>query len=182
MENEQTTLRSTVLPSVMHRLLWRGSCFAIAGAACLLIPGILMPPLLMGVWGLPTFILGMGLIAWGLIPYRRLRSLEENPYRLILVGETALTFTSKGKPLFTTPRKSIEEIRYFEKENTYGIALWLKSPLPEKLQVENESFDLNGFRERSKKVHGCDLFLPYFSQRSFTTLEDWLMMDHQTAS
>lgn len=133
-----------------------------------------MPPLLMGIWGLPLFLVGMGLIAWGLIPYRRLRSLEENPYRITLDGESSMTFISKGKPLFTVPRQAIGEMGYIEEENTYGIALHLKSPLPEKLQIENATFDLAEFRERSKKEHACDLFIPYFSQRSYSTLNEWL--------
>lgn len=174
METAETTLHSAVQPPLLRRALLRGSCLAAAGGACLLLPGIFMPLPVMQVWGLPLFLAGMGLIALGLIPYRKLKALEENPYRIILEGTSALKFTSKGKPLFTLPRVSIKQIGYTEEEKTYGIAITLKSPLPEKLRIEKEGFDLAGFRDRSLKQHNCDLFLPYFSRRSFDVVNEWI--------
>lgn len=173
MQNTETTLRSTILPKLMHRVLWRGTCLAIAGAACLLIPGIIMSPVLMGIWGLPLFLAGMGLITWGLVPYRKLRKLEDNPYKIVISGEDAIQFSAKGKALFTVPREAIEQAAYCENETAYGIAIYLKSPLPKKLTVDDAGFNMADFRERSLKEHGCDLFLPYFSNRSFSTLEEW---------
>jgi hypothetical protein len=127
----------------------------------------------MQVWGLPLFFAGMGLIAWGLIPYRKLKKLEENPNRIILDG-TSIGYAAGSKLLFTLPVEAIDRVAYLENGSSYGIGITLKFPLPVKLRGEDPRFDLSAFRATSLSKHNCDLFLPYFSHRAFETLQDYL--------
>lgn len=173
MDHNQTILRSAIIPSTMQHTLWRGTILGIAGAACLLVPGIFMPLDVMQVWGFPLFIAGIGLIAFGLIPYRKLKKLEENPNRIIL-EETSIGYAAGGKLLFTLPVEAIDRVAFLENTSSYGICITLKSPLPAKLRGEDSRFDLVDFRAKSLSKHGCDLFLPYFSRRAFETLTDYL--------
>lgn len=173
--NEETiTIRSGVLAPVMRQALMRGSLLAGIGVLSLLIGGAFLPVDLMKVWGPFLFLFGVALITWGLLPYKRLKRLEENPYTLTGEGTSWLHFSARGKALFSIPIVSIDHIDYLDQGNVYGIAVLLKEPLIQKLVVDDPNFDLGDFRRRSLKTHSCDLFLSYFSKRSFLALEEHL--------
>ncbi len=67
-------------------------------------------------------------------------------------------------------------MEYVEKEELYGIALWVK-PTPEKIKILDERFDLEGFLFESHQKFGCDLFFPYFTEESFKLIS-LLESDH----
>lgn len=141
----------------------------------LIFAGTFLPPSFLTLWGIPIFVAGMVLIAVGLIPYRRLAKLELKPHTLSYDGETLL-FAKEGKPLFKISEKEIKDIRYVEKKNLYGIAIWLHRPVIEKVKVLQPHFNFAAFAaESAERFEGCDLFLPYFSEKNFKCL---LESDH----
>lgn len=174
MENETVTLRSSVLPELMRQTLLRGTVLGVIGALTLLFGGVFIPIQEMKVWGPFLFLFSVAMITLGLLPYKRLKRLEEKPNTITIEGEEWLHFSAKGKPLFKIPIPSIDHISYIDK-NHYGIAIFLKDPLPKKLMVQETHFDLAAFYKRSLSQHQCDLFLPYFSQRSFYALQEYLI-------
>lgn len=175
MENETMTIRSSVLPALMRKILWKGTLLGGSGVVILLLGGIFIPLKEMKVWGPFLFLFSLSLITWGLLPYRRLKRLEEKPSTLILEGEEWLHYSVRGKPLFSIPIASIDHIIFIDKPSTYGIGVILKDHLPKKLVVQDTSFDPMQFPPRSLEWHPCDLFFQYFSQRSFNALHDRLV-------
>jgi hypothetical protein len=154
------TLRSSIRSELMRFTLWKGSCLAGIGALLLLFGGTFVPLQQLKVWGFPIFISACALITWGLLPYRRLRTLETSPYVLTLPEEKWLCLSAKGKIMFKLPLESISHFKYLEFSHFYGIGIYLK----------NRSNDQE-IVEKSKK---WNLFLPYFSQRSYQTLKEHL--------
>ena len=174
MKEEVFTIRSSILPSLSYQVLLRGTLLGGVGALSLLLAGAFLPPQKMQVWGPFFFLVGLGMIAWGLLPYKRLKRLEEKPYRLSLEGDEWLHFSCGGKALLSIPIGSIESMKYDEKGLIYGIGIVLKNPVPHKVMIQDPSFNMIRFLDWSRKQHGCDLFLSYFSRRSFQSLQDYM--------
>jgi hypothetical protein len=168
--SDELKLRSSIHTPLMKSVLMKGSFLAAIGVSLLAYGGIFMPVQELNIWGFPLFMIGGGLITAGLLPYRRLRSLERKPDELILDNES-LQFISKGVTCLTIPLKSIARTAYIEQKLNYGIGVWFKSPLPAQVIVHNNKFSL-------KKLHGthktydCNLFFPYFSERSYNQLRE----------
>ena len=115
-------------------------------------------------WKLPLFLASLLLIASGLRPYRMLQQLEGRPHELCYDGDRYL-FIRKGRPLFAIPQENISRMEYFEKEESYGIAIDLCG------QVDIlQKFDLPAFVSDSRVRADCDLFLPYFTRKSLSLL------------
>lgn len=114
---------STVKGRVKQHLLFRGVLFSSLGTLLLLGMGIFARQEILSNWGLPSFSLGIFLIAYGMIPYRNLTKLEIHPHQIIFDRE-AFTFISNKGNNFTVPYQDIKTIRFFEKKTHYG--LWLE--------------------------------------------------------
>ncbi len=170
------TIRSSVLPDLMRKALLIGTLLGGVGVLALLCGGVFIPLEEMKVWGPLLFIFSIALITCGLLPYRHLKRLEENPYTLTIEGGAWLHFSAKGKSLFSIPISSIDHIIPIDQssKSLYGIGVILKDPLPKKLVIQDPGFDLLKFRTQSLKLHQCDLFFQYFSRRSFNSLHDHL--------
>lgn len=154
----------------MRLFLLRGSWIAGAGALMIIIAGTFLPVKFLTLWGIPIFFAGIFLIALGLLPYRRLAKLEIKPHTLTYDGEFYI-FAKQGKPLFKISEKSIQKMIYVEKGNVYGIAIWLQRPLVERVKVLQPHFNFATFAaESAERYEGCDLFLPYFSEKSLRLL------------
>lgn len=170
MSPQPLTLRSTIQPALMRSSLMRGTCLAALGASTLLAAGGFLPSDQMTVWGLPLFLTSLTLITWGLLPYRRLRRLEMQPYQLT-VDDEWLHFTAGGRRRLSIPWASIAKLDYCGKKRNYGIGIVLKKPLPEKIIVHGTN---TGFSKTPWLTSaGCDIFMPYFSARSYQTLVDY---------
>lgn len=170
MENETITIRSSVLPDLMRKTLWRGTLLGGIGVFALLFGGVFIPVEKMKVWGPLLFLFSLGLITWGLLPYKHLKRLENKPSRLIVEGDRWLHYSAGGKPLLSLPIASIAHIMFIDKPSVYGIGIFLKGSADIPIRG-----DLSQFRARSQKMHQCDLFFPYFSRRSFNELHDHLI-------
>jgi len=166
-------IRSSIKPKLLRVTLKKGALIGGAGALTLLLAGTLLPLEQLKIWGLPALVVGFVLISVGLLPYRKLTRLELKPHELHYDGEFFL-FLQQGKPLFKIPEESVEKMCYVEKEQMYGIAIWLKRPIEEKVRVLQPHFQFEAFvSDSAQRFEGCDLFLPYFTERSWKELEDY---------
>ena len=157
------TLRSSIRPSLMRYSLWRGAILAGIGVILLLTGGAFLPAAPMKIWGLPLFLVGIALITWGWLPYRRLRRLEMNPHRLIIEKDW-LHFSANNQTLLSIPWESVAQFKYMENGRNYGMGIELKKPLPQQIIVH--AGGKGGYGMPVWKCYGCDLFLPYFSERA----------------
>ncbi len=168
---ESITFRSAIKPELMHLALKKGGGVAVAGALIILLSGMLLPLAYLKIWGIPLFFAGLLLIAIGWLPYRQLQRLQIKPHELQCDGEHLL-FVKDGKPLLKIPEKSIAEIKYVENTPFYGMGILLKKPIVEQVKILQRrlNFEVSRF--------GCDIYLPYFTQRSVDELKDLLESDH----
>lgn len=146
MSDSPLVLRSSVRSSLKRARLRRGTLLGGCGAILLVAAGICCPPQELHLIGLPLFLLGVALMAWGLLPYRRLTALENAPHRLIVSDESLTFLPSKGNSSLVIPVTSIERLSYFDEGYLYGIRLHYKDS------------------------RQADLFFPYFSQTSYELL------------
>lgn len=150
----------------MRTTLLRGALFSGSGAFIILLGGVLLPLSQLEIWGMPILFTGLLLVFVGMTPYRRLAKLEVNPYVLQIDSEK-LSLNKENRPLFSLFLKHISSLEYIEKKNIYGIAFKIKRPIEESVQI----FDARFIAQALKEGIEADLFLPYFSKRSFEELE-----------
>lgn len=131
----------------MKWILIQGSLLAILGALMLVFSGIFLPVVILKKWGLLIFLFSLGLIAAGLIPYRRLQRLEIKPDQLILL-EKGLIYKKAGDQEWQFSFDSIQSVDFVDNPWRYGILL----------RIENQ----------------WDVFLPYFTRRSYDELRNHL--------
>jgi hypothetical protein len=182
-DSEIATLRSSVLPGLMRRTLFRGTWMAGIGVFLILGIGAFLPPQHMKTWGIFVFLAGIALITLGLLPYKRLKKLEENP-NLLKIDQTSFHYFLNGKKRFSIPIASIHHLGYTPQINSsiqqateeagqayeYGIKVVLNESPQQKIVVQDPHFDFARFSQKCMKKHECDLFLPYFSPRTYFTL------------
>lgn len=161
--------RSSIHTPLLQKALMRGSFLAGIGALALL-AGTFLPPENLKIWGPFLFLFSLGLIGWGLIPYRRLKRLETEPHE-ILITKDRLLFCWRKKPAFSIPLKRIKKAVFISSGDVYGIGISLEDASLSYVQALDEKFDITHFQQHSIKKYGCDLFLPYFSQRTFEALQ-----------
>lgn len=166
--------RTTIKPSLSRRILFKGVAKAAAGAALFIFGGVFLPVGSLSHWGIFLFLIGIGLIGWGLYPYKKLMNLEVKPYEIIIDEDSRmLCYNNKEKPILSIPLDSIEKLSYFEGLENYGILIHLKTSSSLKVALH----DLSGRGIRLPK--GClkqdekMLFLPYFSMRTFQELKTY---------
>lgn len=165
------TLHSSIKPDLKRKMLFRGSAIAAVGGLIILIAGALTPPKDLEIWGWPIVILSFGLIALGMIPYRRLCRLEDNPNKLLLTDKNEIIYIHSGRKRVTIPYSAIEKMEYLQDGALYGIGIWLKKSPPIKMTVHDILFNYHTHQKRAKNRFGCDLFLPFFSERAFSQLK-----------
>lgn len=173
MGGDSLILRSCIRSSLKRSVLLRGTILAAVGGILILAGGFISKGVL-SVWGLPLYFVGIGLIAIGLIPQRKLQMLENTPNEIHVDREFTLTFRSKNKPLFSIPLASIKKIEYVERDHLYGLAIWFLQPPTHKIILFNPTFNLKNLHLESKKKFNCDLFLAYFSKHSLQELFDFV--------
>ena len=166
-KRETYICRSSIHSELLNHTLKRGTVLGGSGVFLFLMGGTILPLELLSLWGIPFFTVGLFFIAIGLIPYRKLARLQLTPHEIHFDGKTLL-FLKQGKPLFKIDVPSIEKINYLEREHLYGMGIWLKKPINEKVKVLQSQFNFAAFTTDSMhRFQGCDLFLPFFTKRSF---------------
>lgn len=168
MVKDTLTLRSSIHTPLLRYTLWRGTVLAVIGALLLLVGGAFIPPHQLSLWGFPIFIIGIGLITWGMLPYRQLKRLENTP-NMLAVDPDWIILSVKNTPTLSIPVAVIEKVHYIEDGKNYGIGVNLKKPTSLKVISHVKGLAMREFRHRD-----CDVFLPFFSIRSCATLENYL--------
>lgn len=169
MENDSIKLFSSVKPALLRASLIRGTLMALCGILLLAYGGTFLTVETLSLWGPPLLVVGGGLMVLGLLPYRRLCRLEVLPNELV-VTDVLMQFLERGKLIYSIPRESIEEIKYYEKGNDYGLCITFKEGIAKKMIVHNPRFEMAAYQKRSRQLYGCDLYIPYFGRRTFTRL------------
>lgn len=177
MSEDILTIRSSIKTSLLNHTLFRGTIIAGIGGAILLFAGVFVPLSSLNTWGFPIFLASLALITLGLLPYKRLKRLEVNPYEIVADHEKMWHFFEKGMPLFSLPVDDIEKTVLIEKEYLYGIGVILKKPLPLPIAIHRKAFSLEDYEKESLKKCGCDVFFPYFSKRAYQELLDFQSPD-----
>ena len=172
MRPEAIKLFTSITPALLRNALLKGTVIAGIGIILLTLAGTYIPPYLLTYLGPFILFIGGGLITWGLLPYRRLYSIENSPNELIFINGKQVQFIAKGREVYTIPFEMIENLDYLKKDNIYGIAVYLKKETSKKIIVHNPRFNMAAFQKNSKKKYHCDLFIPYFSERSFNRIQN----------
>lgn len=168
MEERIVRIYSSIRPEFKRQLLFHGSGWAIAGGALLLFGGIFIPTAVMSYIGLPLLFLGGGMIAHGLMPYRKLTQLETQPDEIVVTADRCLHYGKQGRPLLTVPASAIERVSYCDEEiGRYGIVIDLNELGRHQIVVHAKGFSIERFIAETHKRYDCDLFFPYFSQKGY---------------
>lgn len=170
MGSDSIKLFSSIKPALMRAYLVRGTFIAMLGLLLLVYGGTFLDVHSLTIWGIPILFVGSGLIAYGLIPYRRLCRFEKNPSELIVDESGFVQFIEGGKLVYSIPLENIEHLDYYEKGNNYGICVTLKDKAEQKVIVHQSRFNASQYQRHCRKIYDCDLFIPYFGRRAFTRL------------
>ncbi len=171
MKQPVLTLHSMVKPELKKSLLLRGSVLAAMGGALLLFSGAMIPPAGLEVWGWPIVILSFGLIAVGLMPYRRLCRLESRPSKLLLTDDNEIIYLFNDRKRVTIPYEAVKKMEYLQNDGLYGVGIWIDLSASKKVVVHDPTFNYQSHQRVAKRRFGCDLFLPFFSERAFNQLK-----------
>lgn len=166
-ENEDVRIFTSIKSDFYRRKMFKGTIIALLGILVIFFGGSQVTPHNIHLIGLPILLLGAALIAYGLVPLRRLTKHDQHPSELS-ASKKHLQYSVNGKLLFTLPIDSLSDMHYVEKTNLYGIALSLKDKTKSAVIVHDPGFNFSKFIEKSQKIAGVDLFLPYFGRRSFS--------------
>lgn len=130
-------METVVTESLLSRTLIRGSVLAGLGIALILAISLEWP----GFWTIPLFLAGLGLIAWGLVPYRQLTKLQLNPHKLEITDGKLRYIRPKERTL-VIPLSEIESVEHVETKRIYGLKIRTKKGerfmpyFPESVTVE----------------------------------------------
>jgi hypothetical protein len=172
MNQEVLVIRSSISSQLLKTTLFRGFAIACIGLLVLLVAGSLFPVDFLHTWGWILFLLGLGCITYGMLPYRSLSRLQMKPDELILLDSNHIAFSRRGRKLLTLPIQSIAHISYISHPQLYGIAMRLKTAPIDPIRIHQSSKEIERIR-RQGDMHHADLFFPYFNQRGYNELLEW---------
>jgi len=163
-------LRTSIRNSLKKKLLFRGSLFAVIGAAILIYMAVAFSVHQLQVWGFALWSISILLIAFGLVPLKRINRLETRPHEILLSSDRELAFFLNKRKEVTLPFDRIEKIEFYDDGRIYGIAFHLKAPCR---QPGFEWIYLPQIWWIKWKTQS-QLFLPFFTKRSFNELQEHL--------
>lgn len=170
MVTDAIKLFSTVKSSLLKATLFRGSLAGVLGIVLLICATAYLPAAKLTIWGGPILLVGGGLMVYGLIPYRRLTKMEEQPSELYLADDDYMQLIAGGKQQYTIPMDMIQKTEYIDRGNDYGIAIWFVPNAANKMIIHNHRLNVARYLKKSRQRYACDLFIPYFGRRSYTRL------------
>lgn len=172
--NNSPIFTSSISSALMRQTLMRGFLLGFLGALILLIAGSFLPSSLLHEWGWALFLIAIGLITIGLLPYRRLSKLQLNPDKLILTEDNHIIYFQGKIKFLTLPVHSIASIGEVSYPQTYGIAVRLKRPPIEPIQVHVPPCEVKKMHKGAMKYGNGDLFFPYFTKHTSMELGELL--------
>ena len=125
-------------------------------------------------WGLPLYLVGILLIVVGLKPHQKLKQLENNPNVIFVDQNLMLTFKSKGLEIFSISLRAFSKFEYIDHGDNYGLAFWFAHPMRHYFFSHIPSIKLDEMQKEAKTKYGCDIFLPYFSNRTREALHEFI--------
>lgn len=155
---------TTVTSPLKRWILFRGTILALLGVGIFFYAGIYLPKELLAAFGIPLWLLGISLIAFGLIPYKLICRLENNPYELIITDDNQLHYVRRGKKIFTVPLYEIEKIETIGGSTSYGVGFKLKKGFSGKFPKQ----------EKNLIKYGVDIYLPHFTPRACKSLKAYI--------
>lgn len=170
-------LRSHISTQLMTETLKRGFLLSLIGILGLIYASVFLDVTALKTWGWIIYLVSLGLITVGMLPYRKLTRLQVNPRELRLTSEGEVLYLSKGQKLLMLPLKSIDQLEYIENGNHYGIAVRFKSPLPQPVVVHQQSKEVAALRKLGQAIAQAPLYFPYFSKHAYQELKDWIHED-----
>jgi hypothetical protein len=173
MAKEVLIIRSSISSPLLRSTLFQGFAIAFLGVLILLLAGSFLPVAFLHTWGWSLFLISLGLITVGLLPYRRLSRLQLKPNELILVNSNQVVFSLQGRKLLTLPLQSVSQISYISLSKLYGIAIWLKPAPLAPIIIHQLPEKVKKLRQQGQRMGNADLFFPYFNQRAYDELMDW---------
>ena len=175
-ERKELILRSIIRSSTLEASLFKGCCIAFCGISLLFAAYYGLLPLEKE-WSLGCMWIGGFLIAFGLIPYKKLSSMELKPY-LIYVDNKELILILQERCLLKLPLESIKKVFHIESKGISGMAITLKSsiPLPAKIPKEVTKATKKIFtKEETLNSHYQTFVIPYFGKNSATEFSNHLV-------
>lgn len=171
-------LRSSIHSDFKKKALFKGSLVGGFGILAMLYGSLYMGAESLGVWGFLIYSMAFGCIADGMIPYRKLCTLEQNPHLLTFTEDGDIDFYFKGKLALSIPDSAIESFLYRRTSSSYGVVLALKNACPKPIHIHGKF----GYRISRVIFRHPNLFLPYFSEHSFKLLKQEILEYRDSAS
>jgi hypothetical protein len=176
MVKEFLVVRSSISSALLKTTLLRGFAIAFIGICILLFAGSFLSVEFLHKWGWSLFLIALGFITLGLLPYRNLSRLQIKPNELILLNVNSIAYVQRGHKILTLPIVSIAQISYISYPHSpvYGIAVWFKPSSVERIIIHQSLKEIDYMRKQGQKMGNADIFLPYFNQHAYDELMDWL--------
>ncbi len=174
---DSITIRTSIRPGLKRFLLIRGTLLALIGVALLIYSGVFISVETLTNWGAAIVLVSFLLMAWGLVPYKRITKMEENPNKLVITEDEHLHYHRHGKDILTFPLKAIKDVKFIGEKSLYGIALELEPDWKEKVPDPALSVVMQMFLYSMKKRHQFDRFFPYFSERGAEEVKELVHLD-----
>ena len=171
--SDNDRLRSSISTQLVTRALFKGVVLSSLGICGMCYGGVFLTLSTLTQWGWLLYILSIGLITLGMLPYRRLIKLQLNPQELWLTTNHEVLYFSKKRKLLTLPLEAVESLEYIDTWNQYGIAVKLKSPIQRPIIVHERPEEVEKLRRGGASLNQPDLFFPYFSRYVCEELKSW---------
>ncbi len=163
---------TSISKEAVQKALRKGMFFASIGAFILVFAGVQLSVQQLGKWGGMLFLIGMGLITWGLLPYRKLSSMQLNPNRMMLNQSLEAVYFIKNQKALSFSIASIASSEWIVDQGIPGILVKFKETLTPPLTIYSGIKEAKKMRKRAKQRKG-DIFFPHFSQASFRIWQEW---------
>lgn len=145
--------------------LLKGILLAGLGMLILIGGSVLLTQEQLSQYGFFIFAIGIAIVSYGMIPYRKIVRLENLPDEIHVNEDHTWVYYRGGKKVAEIPKETIESASFITHDPNYGICVSLKKNPVAKVKVCAEAkLQVNKF--------GCDLFLPYFTERAVNQLNE----------
>ena len=178
MGNDSVCVYTSLTSPLMKNALLRGTLMAFIGLCPMFYAAISFNERELQTWGVMIFLIGFIFITIGMLPFKRLKALENGPDCLKAQQDTGLVYTRQGKKIATIPFESIRDLAFIKNQGCYGMGIQLKENTLKKVEIHTNRFDFVKFRRRSLQQTGYDCFFPFFSERSCRLIKEILPSSH----
>lgn len=134
------TFYTSISPAHKRKVLFRGTLFAIIGLMPMLYASLFLDVKALSAWGWLNFVWGIGWIAAGMIPYKRLSKLERTPNKIVLSQDGSFRYCVGDAPVLNLKAEAISDVSFTEQRGAGGATVVTK---------EGKCFHLPFFNQRT---------------------------------